>query len=38
MVQVAAKPLVTTGLNTSIVMCIRGNRHLDYENSIIGAI
>ena len=38
MVQVAAKPLVTIGLNTSIVMYIRDNKHLDYENSIIGAI
>ena len=26
------------GLNTSIVMCLRDNRHLDYRDSIIGAV
>ena len=30
MIQVAAKPLTRIGLNTSIVMCLRDNRHLDY--------
>ena len=24
--------------NTSIVMCLRDNRHLDYQDSIIGAV
>ena len=37
MIQVAAKPLTKIGLNTSIVMCLRDNRHLDYQDSIIGA-
>ena len=30
MIQVTAKPLKRIGLNTSIVMCLRDNRHLDY--------
>ena len=30
MIQVAAKPLTRVGLNTSIVMCLRDDRHLDY--------
>ena len=38
MIQVAAKPLTRLGLNTSIVMCLRDNRHFDYRDSIIGAV
>ena len=38
MIQVVTKPLTRLGLNTSIVMCLRDNRHLDYRDSIIGAI
>ena len=38
MIQVAAKPLTRLGLNTSIVMCLRDNRHLDYRDFIIGAV
>ena len=38
MIQVAAKHLIRLGLNTSIVMCLRDNRHLDYRDSIIGAV
>ena len=38
MIQVAAKPLTRLGLNTSIVMCFRNNRHLDYRDSIIEAV
>ena len=38
MIQVAAKPLTILGLNTSIVMCLRDNRHLDYRDYIIGAV
>ena len=38
MFRVATKPLTTIGLNTSIVMCLRDNRHLDYRDSIIGAV
>ena len=38
MIQVAAKPLTRLDLNTSIVMCFRDNRHLDYRDSIIEAI
>ena len=38
MIQVAAKPLTKVGLNTSIVMCLRDNRHLDFRDSIIGAV
>ena len=38
MIQVAAKPLTRPGLNISIIMCLRDNRHLDYQDSIIGAI
>ena len=38
MIQVAAKPLTRVGLNTSIVMCLRDDRHLDYWDSIIGAV
>ena len=38
MIQVAAKPLTRLGLNTSIVMCLRDNRHIDYWDSIIGGV
>ena len=38
MIQVTAKPLKRIGLNTSIVMCLRDNRHLDYRDSIIGVV
>ena len=38
MIQVSAKPLTRLGLNTSIVMCLRDNKHLDYRDSIIGAV
>ena len=38
MIQVVVKPLTRIGLNTSIVMCLRDNRHLDYQDSIIGAV
>ncbi|KAL6318568.1 hypothetical protein AAG906_000646 [Vitis piasezkii] len=38
MIQVAAKPLTRLGLNTSIVMCWRDNKHLDYRDSIIGVV
>ena len=38
MIQVSAKPLTRLGLNTSIVMCLRDNRHLDYRDSIIGEV
>ena len=38
MIQVAAKPLTRLGLNTAIVMCLRDNRHLEYRDSIIGAV
>ena len=30
MIQVAAKHLTRLGLNTSIVMCLKDNRHLNY--------
>ena len=38
MIQVTAKPLKRIGLNTSIVMCLRDNRHLDYRDFIIGVV
>ena len=38
MIQVAAKPLIRIGLNISIVICLRDNKHLDYRDSIIGAV
>ena len=38
MIQVVAKPLTRLGLNTYIVMCLRDNRHLEYRDSIIGAV
>ena len=38
MIQVVAKPLTRLGLNTSIVMCLRDNRHIDYWDSIIGGV
>ena len=38
MIQVAAKFLTILGLNTSIFMCLRDNRHLDYRDSIISAV
>ena len=38
MIQVTTMPLARLGLNTSIVMCLRDNRHLDYRDSIIGAV
>ena len=38
MIQVATKPLTRIGLNTSIVMRLGDNKHLDYQDSMIGAI
>ena len=38
MIQIAAKPLTRLGLHTSIVMCLRDNRHLEYRDSIKGAV
>ena len=38
MIQVATKPLTRIGLNTSIVMHLGDNKHLDYQDSMIGAI
>ena len=35
---IQAKPLARIGFNTSIVMCLRDDRHLDYRDSIIGAV
>ena len=38
MIQVATKPWTRLGLNTSIIICLRDNKHLDYRDSIIGAV
>ena len=38
MIQVTAKPLRRVSLNTSSVMCLRNNRYLDYQDSIIGVV
>ena len=38
MIQVVAKPFTRIGSNTSIVICIRDNRHFNYQDSIIGAV
>ena len=38
MIQVAAKPLTRICLNTSIVMYLRDNKHLNYQDSIFGAV
>ncbi|MBJ4361901.1 hypothetical protein JGD76_23170, partial [Salmonella enterica subsp. enterica serovar London] len=37
-VQVAAKPMTRLGLNTAILMCLRDSRHLDFKDSLIGAV
>ena len=34
MIQVATRPLTRISLKSSIVMCLRDNRHLDYSDSI----
>ncbi|GAV81446.1 MP domain-containing protein, partial [Cephalotus follicularis] len=38
LVQVTIKPLTRQGLNTSILACLRDARHLNFDNSLIGAI
>ncbi|QHO53691.1 polyprotein [Arachis hypogaea] len=37
-VQVAVKPLIREGLNASILMCLRGIRHNDFQDSLIGTV
>ncbi|GAV65490.1 MP domain-containing protein [Cephalotus follicularis] len=38
LVQVTIKPLTRQGLNTSILVCLRDARHLNFDDSLIGAI
>ncbi|GAV61570.1 LOW QUALITY PROTEIN: MP domain-containing protein, partial [Cephalotus follicularis] len=38
LVQVTIKPLTRQGLNTSILACLRDDRHLNFDDSLIGAI
>ncbi|GAV85198.1 LOW QUALITY PROTEIN: zf-CCHC domain-containing protein/MP domain-containing protein, partial [Cephalotus follicularis] len=38
LVQVTIKPLTRQGLNTSILACLRDARHLNFDDSLIGAI
>ncbi|GAV72544.1 MP domain-containing protein, partial [Cephalotus follicularis] len=38
LVQVTIKQITTQGLNTSILACLRDARHLNFDDSLIGAI
>ena len=38
LVQVAIKPLIRQGLNTSVSLCLRDGRHLNFDQPIIGRI
>ncbi|GAV83942.1 MP domain-containing protein [Cephalotus follicularis] len=38
LVQVTIKPLSRQGLNTSVLTCLRDSRHLNFDDSLIGAI
>ncbi|GAV83838.1 MP domain-containing protein, partial [Cephalotus follicularis] len=38
LVQVTIKPLTRQGLNTSILACLQDAKHLNFDNSLIGAI
>ncbi|GAV82788.1 MP domain-containing protein [Cephalotus follicularis] len=38
LVQVTMKPLTRQGLNTSILACLRDAKHLNFDDSLIGAI
>ncbi|GAV82023.1 MP domain-containing protein, partial [Cephalotus follicularis] len=38
LVQVTIKPLTRQGLNTSILACLRDAKHLNFDDSLIGAI
>ncbi|GAV88922.1 MP domain-containing protein, partial [Cephalotus follicularis] len=38
LVQVTIKPLTRQGLNTSVLECLRDARHLNFDDSLIGAI
>ena len=38
LVQVAVKPLIRQGLNTSVLLCLRDCRFLNFDQSIIGRI
>ena len=37
-IQVAAKPMTKLGLNTALLMCLRDGRHLNFDDSLIGAV
>ena len=36
MVQVAVKPLTREALNASVLLCLRGDRHLRFNDSLLG--
>ena len=38
MVQIGVKPLTREGLNTSILICLRDCRHLDFTDSLLGTV
>lgn len=38
LVQVAVKPLIRQGLNTSVSLCLRDARHLNFDDSLLGMI
>ena len=38
LVQVAVKPLIRQGLNTSVSLCLRDGRHLNFDDSLLGMI
>jgi hypothetical protein len=35
LVQVAVKPLTRQGLNTTVLLCLRDGRHLDFQDSLL---
>ena len=38
LIQIAVKPLTRKGLNTSILACLRDQRHNDFEDSLLGIV
>jgi hypothetical protein len=38
LVQVAVKPLTRQGLNNSVLLCLRDDRHLRFKDSLLGSI
>ena len=38
LVQITVKPLTREGLNTSVLLCLRDKRQLQYKDSLLGTV